>query len=113
MRCPPHFRFFAVVLTHVVKGEESKFIRYSGKDIKTVKKRADALLKALREHCELVREVSLRLVDDPKVPGKLLELEFKQVVVNYKFGVLYAEGGQVAEEEMFSNGTCSRHCSVR
>lgn len=39
-----------------------------------------------------------------KVAEELLETELKQVVANYKFGVLYAKEGQTKEQDMFSNG---------
>ncbi len=32
-------------------------------------------------------------------------MELKQVVSNYKFGILYAKEGQTKENEMFANGT--------
>ena len=32
-------------------------------------------------------------------------MELKQVVSNYKFGILYAKEGQYRETDMFSNGT--------
>lgn len=35
--------------------------------------------------------------------NELLEMELRQVVSRYKFGVLYAKEGQVKETEMFSN----------
>ena len=41
-----------------------------------------------------------------KVAEELLEMELKQVVSNYKFGILYAKEGQYRETDMFSNGTC-------
>lgn len=32
-------------------------------------------------------------------------MELKQVVSNFKFGILYAKDGQIKEQDMFSNGT--------
>jgi hypothetical protein len=45
-----------------------------------------------------------------KVAEELLEMELKQVVSNYKFGILYAKEGQFRETDMFSNGTCHHRC---
>lgn len=45
-----------------------------------------------------------------KVAEELLEMELKQVVSNYKFGILYAKEGQYRETDMFSNGTCHHRC---
>ncbi|KAL6080612.1 Rap1 GTPase-activating protein 1 [Balamuthia mandrillaris] len=45
----------------------------------------------------------LKLVKDPSFCQELLDFETKQVVKNFKIGVLYCKGDQTTEEEMFNN----------
>ncbi|XP_077987218.1 GTPase-activating Rap/Ran-GAP domain-like protein 3 [Glandiceps talaboti] len=40
---------------------------------------------------------------NPEIQKELLLLEEQEGSVNFKFGVLYAEGGQTSDDEMFSN----------
>jgi hypothetical protein len=49
------------------------------------------------------------------VAEELLDMELKQVVSNYKFGILYAKEGQYKETDMFSNGATIRliHSPIR
>lgn len=45
----------------------------------------------------------VRTVKDPRLPGILLNLEEKQTIKGFKFGILYAKEGQTKEDEMFAN----------
>ncbi|KYQ89078.1 RapGAP/RanGAP domain-containing protein [Tieghemostelium lacteum] len=45
----------------------------------------------------------LKLVTEPRLPQALLNLEEKQTIKGFKFGILYAQEGQNKEDEMFSN----------
>jgi len=45
----------------------------------------------------------LKSVNDPRLNTALLNLEEKQTIKGFKFGVLYASEGQTKEDEMFAN----------
>ncbi|GAM23464.1 hypothetical protein SAMD00019534_066390, partial [Acytostelium subglobosum LB1] len=45
----------------------------------------------------------MRQVVDPALPQALLNLEEKQTIKGFKFGILYAMEGQTKEDEMFAN----------
>lgn len=81
-------------------GDERLFIGES-----EVKGRAEAkaMLKALRKMQASIADVKLTQVRDAELQRRLAEMELRQIVNNYKFGVLYAREGQRAEEEMFQN----------
>jgi len=49
----------------------------------------------------------LKLSKSPTVNTKVLELEEKQVIKGFKFGILYAAPHQTKEDEMFNNATTS------
>ncbi|KAF2068661.1 hypothetical protein CYY_010012 [Polysphondylium violaceum] len=45
----------------------------------------------------------LKLITDPRLPQAFMNLEEKQTIKGFKFGILYAQEGQNKEDEMFSN----------
>ncbi|KAL6078755.1 putative Rap/Ran GTPase-activating protein [Balamuthia mandrillaris] len=45
----------------------------------------------------------MKLCSNPNVTDRLLEIEEKQSIKGFKFGILYAQEGQTKEEEMFAN----------
>eukprot|EP01132_Coremiostelium_polycephalum_P006168 gene6168-7682_t len=45
----------------------------------------------------------LKYIQDQRLPQALLNLEEKQTIKGFKFGILYAQEGQNKEDEMFSN----------
>ncbi|KAM9978796.1 hypothetical protein ACTFIY_012557 [Dictyostelium cf. discoideum] len=45
----------------------------------------------------------LKLITDPRISQALMNLEEKQTIKGFKFGILYAQEGQNKEDEMFSN----------
>ncbi|KAL6077709.1 GTPase-activating Rap/Ran-GAP domain-like protein 3 [Balamuthia mandrillaris] len=65
------------------------------------------VLKVMRTMKPWLNEVQnlrhLKGATNEAVNQDLLEMELRQVVCNYKFGILYAKEGQVREEDMFSN----------
>ncbi|KAJ3219894.1 hypothetical protein HK099_004540 [Clydaea vesicula] len=46
---------------------------------------------------------NLKLCKDPNLPNELLQMEERQVIRSYKFGVCYLAGGQDTEEQMMGN----------
>lgn len=54
--------------------------------------------------CELR---NLRKIKDPKIVDELLKFEDREVVRNYKFGVVYVRDGQTKEEDIFANDETS------
>lgn len=54
------------------------------------------------------RVKELRLLSDPAMQQRFLQLEEIQTARNFKFGVLRVRSGQTTEEEMFANGAMAR-----
>jgi RAP1 GTPase activating protein 1 len=71
------------------------------------------VLRAVLNDAKVNATVSkLHEINDPRLPQALLNLEDKQTVRGFKFGVMYVKEGQNKEDELFANGTCTsrRHC---
>ncbi|GAM26221.1 hypothetical protein SAMD00019534_093960, partial [Acytostelium subglobosum LB1] len=49
----------------------------------------------------------MKLITDTSLPQALLNLEEKQAIKGFKFGILYSMDGQNKEDEMFANVQCS------
>eukprot|EP01133_Synstelium_polycarpum_P005712 gene5712-6604_t len=47
--------------------------------------------------------IGTKLILDPGLPQALMNLEEKQTIKGFKFGILYAQEGQTKEDEMFAN----------
>ncbi|EFA86568.1 RapGAP/RanGAP domain-containing protein [Heterostelium album PN500] len=45
----------------------------------------------------------MKLIVDPALPPALMNLEEKQTIKGFKFGILYGQEGQTKEDEMFAN----------
>ena len=56
--------------------------------------------------CELR---NLRKIKDAKLVDELLKFEDREVIRNYKFGIVYVGEGQTKEEDIFANGTRHIH----
>lgn len=56
--------------------------------------------------CELR---NLRKIKDAKLVDELLKFEDREVIRNYKFGIVYVGEGQTKEEDIFANGTRPIH----
>ncbi|EGG16091.1 RapGAP/RanGAP domain-containing protein [Cavenderia fasciculata] len=46
---------------------------------------------------------NLKLISDQRLPQALMNLEEKQTIKGFKFGILYAQEAQTKEDEMFAN----------
>ena len=53
--------------------------------------------------------MTLHRIRSAEIRSDLSNLEAVNVVVNYKFGILYMKDGQTQEEEMFNN---SKHYGI-
>lgn len=95
---PDNGSYRAIIWTK--SGDERLFIAEGD-----VQRRGDAkaMLKQLRKMQSSITDVKLTQVRDPELQRRLAEMELRQIVNNYKFGVLYAREGQTREEDMFAN----------
>jgi RAP1 GTPase activating protein 1 len=86
-------------------GEKQALVAWSQRLLGTGRPAGKRLLKALQSTSpEFLGDVNFyRLDPQEKVAEELLDMELKQVVSNYKFGILYAKEGQYKETDMFSN----------
>lgn len=86
-------------------GEKQALVAWSQRLLGASRPPGKRLLKALQSTSpEFLGQVDFyRLDPQEKVAEELLEMELKQVVSNYKFGILYAKEGQYRETDMFSN----------
>lgn len=81
-------------------GDERLFLSES--DVRA-KADAKAMLKQLKKMQSSIADVKLAQVRDADLQRRLAEMELRQIVNNYKIGVLYAKEGQSVEEDMFQN----------
>ena len=63
-----------------------------------------AVLSMLHPHVQSSR---LKKIQFDSLAKKLIALDELQLIMRYKFGVLYCKDGQKTEEEMYNNGGCS------
>jgi len=61
------------------------------------------IMNAVKKLQPSIERVNLHLTRSPEFAKQLAEMESRQIVTNYKFGILMAKHGQVNEEDMFSN----------
>jgi len=61
------------------------------------------IIALLQEVYSTINPKTLQLVKEPALKKELISMEERMIVVNFKFGVLYAKAGQTVEEDIFGN----------